>query len=70
CQVSELTAYRQGIAAVLDAAAAPGSQLAVLAADSGTGPRGLAAVRADGTVVLAMRDLAPTVGSQVYEAWL
>jgi len=69
-RVSDLTAYRQGVVDVLDAAAAPGSQLAVLAADAGTGPRGLAVLRADGTVVLAMRDLAPTTGSQVYETWL
>ncbi|MFZ5853312.1 MAG: anti-sigma factor domain-containing protein [Chloroflexota bacterium] len=69
-RVSDLTAYRQGVVDVLDAAAAPGSQLAVLAADAGTGPRGLAALRADGTVVLAVRDLAPTTGSQVYETWL
>jgi anti-sigma factor RsiW len=68
--VSELTAYREGVVAVLDAAAAPGSQLALLAAGEASGPRGLAAVRSDGTVVLAMRDLAPTTGSQVYETWV
>ncbi len=68
--VSELTAYREGVVAVLDAAAAPGSQLALLAADEVSGPHGLAALRSDGTVVLAMRDLAPTTGSQVYETWV
>jgi anti-sigma-K factor RskA len=69
-QLSNLTAYRQGVIDVLDAAAAPGSLLAILTADSGAGPRGLAALRADGTVVLAMRDLSPTTAGQVYETWI
>lgn len=69
-QLSNLTAYRQGVIDVLDAAAAPSSQLAILTADSGAGPRGLAALRADGTVVLAMRDLSPTTAGQVYETWI
>ena len=67
----ELAAYQQGVAAVVDAASQRGSQLAVLGAPRGTsGPAGLAAVRSDGVVAIAMRGLAPTTGSQVYEAWL
>jgi anti-sigma-K factor RskA len=70
-QVAGLEAYRTGVVAVLDEAAKPGAQLAVLADPSGAGgATGLAAVAADGRVALVMRNLAPTTGSQVYEAWL
>ena len=67
----QLAAYQRGVAAVIDAASRPGAQLAVLAASSPSSPAaGIAAVRPDGTVAIAMRGLAPTSGSQVYEAWL
>ena len=36
----------------------------------GAGPSGVALVQADGSVRMAMRNLAPTTGSQVYEAWV
>ena len=65
-----LVAYRNGVVAVLDEAAQPGAQLAVLSAPEGVGPTGLAAVAEDGTVAVVMRNLAPTSGSEVYEAWL
>jgi hypothetical protein len=65
-----LVAYRDGVVAVLDAAAEPGSQIAVMSPAAGSDGRGIAAVRADGVIVLAMRDLAPTAGTQVYETWL
>jgi anti-sigma-K factor RskA len=61
--------YEQDVAAVLEAASQPGSLTAVLAADGGTGS-GLAAVDAEGDLALAMRDLAPTSGTAVYEAWV
>jgi hypothetical protein len=67
----ELAAYQRGVAAVLDAASRPGAQLAVLAPSLPSSPAaGIAAVRPDGTVAIAMRGLAPTSGSEVYEAWL
>ena len=70
-EISGLTAYRNGVVAVLEQAAETGAQLAVLAPPEGdAGPSGLAAVAADGSVALVMRDLAPTSGTQVYEAWL
>jgi anti-sigma factor RsiW len=71
-QNAALTAYRDGVVAVLDQAAEPGAQLAVLAVPEGpSGPSGLAAVSADGSKVsLVMRDLAPTAGTEVYEAWV
>jgi anti-sigma factor RsiW len=65
-----LVAYRQGVVDLIEAAAAPGAQVAVLAPTAGSGPSGVAAVAADGTVALVMRDLAPTTGTQVYEAWI
>jgi len=70
-QVSGLQTYRDGVAAVLDQASRPGAQLAVLAPGSGTaGPSGLAVVGADGSLSLVMKDLKPTSGAQVYEAWV
>ena len=70
-QLTGLEAYRTGVVEVLDAAARPGAQLAVLTDPTGAGgPSGLAAVAADGSVAMVMRDLKPTTGSQVYEAWL
>ena len=70
-EVDSLAAYRNGVVAVLDQAARPGAALAVLTPPEGAaGPSGLAAVAADGSVALVMRDLAPTSGTQVYETWL
>ena len=68
--IDGLTAYRNGVAAVIDAARKPGAQLAVLSSDGAAGPSGFAAVGGDGSIALVMRDLAPTSGSEVYEAWL
>ena len=61
--------YEQRVAIVLDMAAQAGSRTRSLAGDGGTGS-GLAAVDATGNVTLAMRDLAPTSGNSVYEAWV
>ena len=70
-QVAGLEAYRNGVVEVLDEAAKPGAQLAVLSDPSGApGPTGLAAVAADGSVAIVMRNLPATPGTQVYEAWL
>jgi len=68
-ETSDLAAYQRGVAAVIDAAVQPGAQLAILAPGQSAGPNGLAAVGADGTIRIAMRDLTPTSGNQVYEAW-
>ena len=67
--VTALAAYRDGVVAVLDSAAEPGAQLALLSSAEG-GPSGLAAVAPDGRVALVMRDLAATTGTQVYETWV
>ena len=58
------------MAAVLDVAGQPGALTAVLTAEGGGGPTGLAAVSAAGDVTLAMQRLPPTTGTQVYEAWV
>jgi Anti-sigma-K factor rskA/Putative zinc-finger len=62
-------AYERGLSAVLDVAGQPGSQAAILSPQEGGGPDGLGAVGADGRVAIVMRGLAPTTGSEVYEAW-
>ena len=67
-QLNASEAYQRSVAAVLDAAAQPGSLTAILTPDDGTGS-GLGAVTADGKVTLAMHDLAPTTGSTVYTTW-
>lgn len=69
-QLAEAQTYEQAVAAVLDAAAEPGASTAVLTPESGAGPTGLAAISASGDVTLAMRGLAPTDGTEVYEAWV
>jgi anti-sigma-K factor RskA len=69
-QVNASKTYEQNVAAVLEMAGQPGSLTAILTGEGGTGPAGLAAVSATGDVSMAMRDLAPTSGSQVYEAWV
>jgi anti-sigma factor RsiW len=68
-QVSAAEEYRSAVALVLDVAAQPGSQTALLAPVEPGGPRGIAAVASDGSIQFAMDDLAPTEGSQVYETW-
>ena len=69
-QLGQSRTYEQNVAAVLDVAGLPGSLTAILTAEGGDGPAGLAAVASDGAIRLAMRDLAPTHGTQVYEAWV
>ena len=69
-QLGQSRTYEQNEAAVLDVAGLPGSLTAILTAEGGDGPAGLAAVASDGAIRLAMRDLAPTHGTQVYEAWV
>jgi len=67
-QLDDTRQYQQGVAAVLDAAQQPGSVAAILTPAGGTGS-GIAAITANGDVTMAMRDLAPTSGAEVYEAW-
>jgi Anti-sigma-K factor rskA/Putative zinc-finger len=69
-QLDDARAYDQQVATVLDAAQRPGSLTAVMRSPEGQGPNGLAAVTSDGVALLAIRDLAPTSGIEVYEAWV
>ncbi len=68
-QLGEAQAYQRQVAAVLDSAAQPGALTAVMKSPTGDGATGLAVVAPDGTMRIAMRDLAPTTGPEVYEAW-
>jgi hypothetical protein len=68
-QLATQQTFDSAVAQVLDVAARPGSQTAILHADTSNGPRGIASVGPDGTVAFAVRDLAPTTGAGVYEAW-
>ncbi len=63
-------AYGAAVDRVLALAGTAGGQAAILAPAKPGGPSGIAAVGADGTVRIAMRGLAPTAGSEVYEAWV
>jgi hypothetical protein len=69
-QLTNAQAYERQVAGVLDAAARQDALTAVMRSDAADGPAGLAAVTSDGVMRIAMRDLAPTTGSEVYEAWL
>jgi Anti-sigma-K factor rskA/Putative zinc-finger len=69
-QAGSANPYARAVADVVDLAARPGSQTAILSADAGRAPRGIAAVGSDGSVALAIRELDPTVNSQVYQVWL
>lgn len=61
---------QRALSAVLDVAAQPGSQTAILIGEDGGGPSGLAAIARDGRVAIIMRGLPPTSGREVYEAWV
>jgi hypothetical protein len=69
-QLDDAQAYQQQVAAVLDAAEQPGSLTAVMRGADAAAPSGFAAVTSDGVARIAMRDLAPVSGSEVYEAWV
>lgn len=69
-QLDAAQRFDQAVARVVDTAAQPGATTVVLKPAAGATAKGLAAVTPDGTVVLAMRDLPATTGSQVYETWV
>jgi anti-sigma-K factor RskA len=72
-QQNELTTARrfdQAVSRVIRAAAQPGSQAVVLTPTENSQASGIAVIRPDGSVVLAMRNLPATRGSEVYETWV
>jgi len=62
--------YDQAVASVISAAAQPGSQTVVLAPTEDNQASGIAAILPDGSIVLAMRGLPATKGTEVYETWV
>ncbi|MBA2381123.1 MAG: anti-sigma factor [Chloroflexi bacterium] len=62
--------FDTAIASVIGAAGQPDAKTVILKPAEGATANGIAAIASDGSVVLAMRDLTPTSGSQVYEAWV
>ena len=69
-QLSDARAYDRAVAAVIDAAGRPGNQTVILTPTKDGRGSGIAAVAADGSVVMALRDMPATTGTQVYEAWV
>jgi anti-sigma-K factor RskA len=69
-QLDRAQRFDRAIAAVVQAAGQPDAKTVVLSSGQGATATGIAAVAADGSVVLAMHDLPATSGSQVYEAWV
>jgi hypothetical protein len=69
-QLDAARSFDSAVAAVVREAGQPGAKAVVLAAAEGSKATGIGAVRPDGSVVLAMRDLPATSGNQVYEAWV
>jgi hypothetical protein len=63
-------AYGAAVGRVLALAGTPGGQAAILAPAQPGGPSGIAAIGANGAVEIAVRGLAPTSGTEVYEAWV
>jgi anti-sigma factor RsiW len=62
--------FDQAVASVISAAGQPGSQTVVLTPTENNQASGIAAIRPDGSVVLAMRNLPATKGTEVYETWV
>jgi hypothetical protein len=69
-QLDRARAFDQAVAAVVQAAGEPGARTVVLAPAEGHAASGIAAVKADGSLVAAMRDLPATSGTQVYTTWV
>jgi anti-sigma-K factor RskA len=68
-QLNSAHDYDSAVAAVIQTANQQGSQSAILKPAAPNGPEGIAAVSANGQLTIAMRNLTPTTGSEVYEAW-
>jgi hypothetical protein len=62
--------YAQAVADVIASASQEGSQTVILTPTENNQASGIAAIRPDGSVVAAMRNLPATVGTEVYEAWV
>ncbi|HYX12049.1 MAG TPA: anti-sigma factor, partial [Candidatus Acidoferrum sp.] len=69
-QLDRAQRFDRAVAAVVQAAGQPDAKTVVLKPGEGASATGIAAVAADGSVVLAIHDLPATSGSQVYETWV
>ncbi len=69
-QLDAARRYDNAVATVIQTATKPGAKPVILSAAEGSKATGIGAVGSDGSVVLAMRDLTATSGSQVYETWV
>lgn len=69
-QLAQAQKFDQAVAAVITAAGEKGSKAVILTPTENSTASGIAAVRTDGSVVLAMRDLQATAGTEVYETWV
>jgi anti-sigma-K factor RskA len=69
-QLDAAQRFDQAVASVIQAAGQPDAKTVVLSSGKDSTASGIGAVAGDGSVLLAMRDLPATSGSQVYEAWV
>jgi anti-sigma-K factor RskA len=69
-QLREAADYNRAVSSVLDVGARPGSQVAILSGARQAGPHGIAAIGGDGSFAMTLRDLPPSMGNEVYEAWI
>jgi len=69
-QLTVAQRFDQAVSRVIRAAGQPGSQTVVLTPTENNQASGIAAIRPDGSVVLAMRNLPATKGAEVYETWV
>lgn len=69
-ELDSAQAYDAAVKRVVELATGAGGQAAILRPQVAGGPAGIAAVGPDGRVEIALRGLAPTSGTEVYEAWL
>lgn len=69
-QLDTARQFDQAVAAVVQAGSQPSAKTVVLATQKDQRGTGIGAVRADGSVVLALRDLTATSGEQSYTAWV
>jgi anti-sigma-K factor RskA len=69
-QLNDARAFDQAVASVVQAAGQPGAKTAILAPEKGQQGSGIAAINPDGSVVMAMHDLPPSTGGDIYTAWV
>jgi hypothetical protein len=69
-QLDRAHAFDQAVAAVVQAGSQPNAKTVVLATQGTNHGAGIGAVQADGSVVLALRDLTATSGAQSYSTWV